>query len=212
MSTEMVALNLGAGQYAQAIEEACIKFGIITPLQKAHFLAQIGHESGGFRVVRESLNYSVDGLMKTFGRHRISAEDCQKYGRTAGRAANQTAIANLVYGGEWGRKNLGNTQPGDGSRFIGRGLKQLTGRANYYAYSMAMYGDDRIVQNPVLLERAPDVAWSAGWFWQRNNLNAFADRDDIEGLTRRVNGGLNGIEDRKLRLAEAKAEFAKQVK
>jgi putative chitinase len=75
--------------------------------------------------------------MKTFGRHRISAADAQKFGRSAGKPADQTAIANLIYGGEWGRTNLGNTQAGDGARYIGRGFVQITGRANYAKYGLA---------------------------------------------------------------------------
>lgn len=197
VSTETVAIKMGASpDIAIAMENACIKFGIVTALQKSHFLGQISVESGGFKTFRESLNYSVDGLMKTFGRHRISEADCRRYGRAPGQPANQEAIANLVYGGAWGRDNLGNTQPGDGWRFIGRGLKQLTGRENYTKYSQAMYGDDRIVRNTVLLERHPDVALSAGWYWQSRGLNRFADANDYDTVTRRVNGGLNGFNDR----------------
>lgn len=197
VSTETVAMKMGASsEIAQALENACIKFGIITAVQKSHFLGQISVESGGFKTFRESLNYSVDGLMKTFGRHRISAADCQKYGRKAGQSANQEGIANAVYGGKWGADNLGNTEAGDGWRFIGRGLKQLTGRENYTKYSQAMYGDDRIIRNTALLERIPDVALSAGWYWQSRGLNKFADANDYETVTRRVNGGMNGYNDR----------------
>ena len=95
------------------------RYEINTPLRQAHFLAQIGHESNGLKSVTESLNYSVDGLLKTFSRSRISEADAKKYGRTATQPANQEMIANTVYGGEWGLKNLGNSQPGDGFKFRG---------------------------------------------------------------------------------------------
>lgn len=104
-----------------------------TPLNHlAYILATPYLETGGkMQPIRENLNYSVDGLLKTFGRHRISEADARRYGRAGGRPANQEAIANIIYGGEWGRVNLGNTQPGDGWRFRGGGLAQITGRANY---------------------------------------------------------------------------------
>lgn len=104
-----------------------------TPLKHlAYILATPYLETGGkMQPIRENLNYSVDGLLKTFGRHRISEADARRYGRAGGRPANQEAIANIIYGGEWGRENLGNTQPGDGWRFRGGGLAQITGRANY---------------------------------------------------------------------------------
>ncbi len=207
MSTELVAARLGAGQYALPLEQACIRYGIVTAMQKSHFLAQIATESAGFTAVRESLNYSVAGLLATFGRHRISRADAERCGRREGHRADQPAIANLVYGGAFGLKNLGNTKPGDGWAFIGRSLKQITGRYNYTKYSMDTYGDLRAVENPEMLETAPDVAFSAGWFWRSRNLNAVADTDDLEAVTRIVNGGLNGLDSRRVWLAKAKFQF-----
>jgi putative chitinase len=169
--------------------------GINTPLRLAHFFAQIEHESGGFKILKESLNYSLSGLLSTFGRHRISVEQAKRFSRTATRRANQIAIANTVYGGEWGLKNLGNTQPNDGSKFIGRGFKQVTGRANYTQLSKDTGID--YVNNPELLLREADAMLSACWFWKKNNCNRFADADDIEGLTRVINGGKNGLEQRR---------------
>lgn len=110
-----------------------------------------------------------------------------------------------------GRADLGNTQPGDGVRFKGRGLIQLTGRANYGTYSQAMYGDDRAVRDPAMVARLPDAALAAGWYWQAKNINALADRDSLDLVTRRINGGLNGLEDRALRLAQAKRLYAAMV-
>ncbi len=101
-----------------------------------------------------------------------------------------------------GRKDLGNTQPGDGSRYRGRGPIQLTGRKNYQLLSDALGVD--FVSHPELLELPVQGARAAGWFWQTNGLNDFADRGDFEGLTRRINGGLNGLEDRTLRWTQAR--------
>ncbi len=111
-----------------------------TPLKHlAYILATPYLETGAkMQPIRENLNYSVDGLLKTFGRHRISEADARKYGRSGGRPANQEAIANIIYGGEWGRKNLGNTQPGDGWKYRGGGLPQVTGRANFRKFGMEL--------------------------------------------------------------------------
>ena len=95
-----------------------------------------------------------------------------------------------------GRKDLGNTQAGDGKKFKGRGLIQITGRSNYEKCSMAIFGDKRLLDHPELLE-APDAAvLSACWFWQSNGLNALADKDDLVRITKRINGGKNGLKDR----------------
>lgn len=103
-----------------------------------------------------------------------------------------------------GRADLGNTQPGDGSRFRGRGLIQITGRANYRACSVALFGDpDRLLFAPEVLERPDFAALSAGWFWDAHNLNQWADLGNFEILTRRINGGLNGYADRHARYVAA---------
>ena len=102
-----------------------------------------------------------------------------------------------------GRKDLGNTQPGDGPKFAGRGLIQVTGRANYLAASKALFGDDRLLKTPELLEQPEWAAESAVWFWSSRNLNALADADRFTDLTKRINGGTNGLEDRKARYRQA---------
>ncbi len=167
VSTETVAERMGAGKYAKALEDVCIRFGITTTLQKAHFLAQVAHESDGFATATEY---------------------------ASGRAYE-------------GRADLGNVKPGDGVRFKGRGLIQLTGRENYAAYSHAMYGDARCVETPEMVAKLPDAALAAGWFWKRKGLNAVADDDDVTAVTRRINGGRNGLEDRIRRLEQAKRLF-----
>lgn len=98
-----------------------------------------------------------------------------------------------------GRKDLGNTQPGDGAKFCGRGLIQVTGRANYGKASQALFGDDRLLKNPELLEQPEWAAKSAVWYWSTRNLNALADADRFTDITRAINGGTNGLEDRKAR-------------
>lgn len=169
-------------------------YEITTPRRMAGFLSQISHESARLSQLEESLNYSVNGLLKTFGRHRISEADARKYGRAPGRPADQEAIANILYGGSWGARNLGNVMPGDGWRFRGRGLKQLTGRDNYRRCGLAL-GED-FVMHPDRLLMPVNAALSAGWFWQRNGLNELADRGDVRAMTRVVNGGANGLAER----------------
>lgn len=117
-----------------------------------------------------------------------------------------------------GREDLGNTQPGDGFRFRGRGGIQLTGRDNYASFSQAIYGDDRAVRDPDMVARLPDAALAAGFFWHRDGINASADRDDVLAVSRAVNLGSptsrgmpNGLDDRKARLKLAKAQYAKLV-
>lgn len=183
--------------------DAAEQFGISTNLRKAHWLAQMAHESKGFAVTREGLNYSVESLLSLFGRHRISEADAMKYGRSKDHSANQPVLANLLYGGEFGRKNLGNTEPGDGWRYRGRGFKQLTGRANYAACGAGL--GMPLLAEPERLEEPEGASLSAGWFWKANGLNALADKDDIEGITRRINGGLIGLAERKAWLAKFKA-------
>lgn len=204
-TTEMVADLMGAGHYSEPLESACAQWGIVTVDQKSSFLGQVFVESGGFGSVMENLNYSVDALLSLFGRHRISEADARKFGRAPGQAANQFEIANRIYGGEWGANNLGNTEPGDGWRFRGRGLKQITGRTNYLACSMALFGDDRLLQNPDLLCELPWAATSAGWYWNWRKINAAVP--DNRAVTKLVNGGYNGLAERVAATEKARKLF-----
>ena len=181
-------------------------YAITSQRRMAGFLSQISHESAQLSRLSESLNYSVDGLMRTFGRHRISAADCRRLGRAAGRPAQQDAIANAVYGGRWGLENLGNSEPGDGWRFRGRGLKQLTGRDNYARCGFAI-GED-FLSNPDRLLMPVNAALSAGWFWASHRLNEIADRGDVAAMTRVVNGGANGLAERTALFGQALGVFA----
>lgn len=179
------------------------------PLRLAHFLAQAHVETGGFRLLVENLNYTPDGLIKTFNRSsvRISLADAQRLGRKPGEGplgrARQEEIANLVYGGVFGISELGNDQPGDGWRYRGRGIKQTTGRFNYTQFEdVTGVG---VVANPDLLGD-PDTGVDAGCvFWDVKRCNAIADRDDIRAVTLTVNGGTNGLPERTAALGRAKA-------
>lgn len=181
--------------FAAPLEAACARFGIDTPARKAMFLAQVTHESAGFSMLSESLNYAAEKLVPRFGAHRISEADAQRLGRRDGQRADPAGIANIVYGGEWGRLHLGNTQPGDGWRYRGRGLIQLTGRQAYQRAGQALGLD--LVGNPDLLLTPGPAALSAAWFWDWKDLNRFADTGQIAECTRRINGGQNGIDDRR---------------
>jgi putative chitinase len=151
----------------------------------ASFLAQVAHESGGFIFTKENLNYSADGLQKVFGKYFPDAATANAYAR------QPEKIANRVYANRMGN---GDEASGDGYKFCGRGLIQLTGRDNYTKYAAAVKRelDDAVAY----LETPAGAASSAGWFWDVNKLNEFADKDNIIGMTKRINGGTNGIDDR----------------
>lgn len=182
--------------YMPHLLAAMKRWDITTELRICHFLAQMAVESGVFTTVVESLNYREDKLIPLFGSRRISLADAHKYGRSIDgkRKANQEALANILYGGKWGLVNLGNSQPGDGWKYRGRGLKQITGRVNYIAVSGVLFDDDRLLANPNLLEKPEYAAMSAGAYWDSRDLNHLADEDDVETITLKVNGGTNGLE------------------
>ena len=170
------------------------KYQINTPLRLAHFLAQCGHESGGFKAVRENLNYSVEGLVKIFPKYFPTVESAKDYSR------NPEKIANKVYGGRMGN---GDEASGDGFKFRGRGYIQLTGKLNYSAFDGAVADD--ILKDPDLVATKYPLL-SAGWFWGKNNLNALADKGALDGdvtaITKRVNGGTLGLADRQKHFKE----------
>jgi len=189
-----------ADKWYPHITSAMKEFGIDTPKRQAYFIGQIGTESNGFTQVKESLNYSVEGL-KIFGTRLTDAQRRQlgrKPGESALSAERQAAIANLGYGGRYG-----NNLNGDGWKYRGRGLKQVTFRANYEACGKALKLP--LTDNPDLLLQDANAARSAGWFWKANNCNQYADKGDVVGLTRVVNGGSNGLADRKERTQRAES-------
>ena len=163
------------------------KFEINTALRLAHFLAQCGHESGGFKLVKENLNYSGKGLLATFPKY-FTTETAVLYERKAEK------IANMVYANRMGN---GDKTSGDGYRFRGRGFIQLTGHDNYAAFGKAI-GED-ILASPDLVATKYPLA-SAAWFWNKNKINVIADggatSEVVAKVTRRVNGGVIGLDDR----------------
>lgn len=210
-TVEEVMLATGANiasatLYLPFIQGTCKAYDITTPKRVAAFLSQIGHESGGLRSTTESLNYSAEALVTMFGRHRISIEQANQYGRTKDKPADQETLANILYGGDWGKRNLGNTQPGDGWKFRGRGLKQLTGRHNALWCGNAL--KENFIDYPERLLMPVNAALSAGWFWDTNELNKLADAGETVALTRKVNGGLNGLKERTALYTKALEMFA----
>lgn len=189
-----------AARWFPHITAAMNEFGITAGLDKAMFIAQVGHESAGFSAMVENFNYTPAALLTTFGR-RVSNYQAGMLGRANGRPAKQEAIANLVYGGEWGKKNLGNQVAGDGWKYRGRGLKQVTGLSNYRNCGQALKLD--LVTQPDLLEQDEYAARSAAWFYASSGC--LLHSGDIERVTLIINGGRNGIDDRRSRYAKAKA-------
>lgn len=180
-------------KWVQATQDACYRWGIDTIREVASFLANINVESAGLTQLTENLNYSTDALISKFGRHRISVVDAQRYGRNAEHPANQEMLANILYGGEFGRENLGNTQPGDGWKHRGYGPKQVTGRANQQAFADAM--GIALEEVPAYLRTPEGGMMSAGWFWQSHNLDAKAATPGVEDDRRAINGGTFGLAD-----------------
>ena len=155
------------------------------------FLANILHESAMLNRVAENLNYSADALISLFGRHRISTEDAQRYGRTDSHPAQLVEVANCLYGGAWGAKNLGNTQPGDPWMFRGSGLIQVTGRSNF-EYLERLTGLP-LVKNPDMLRRpGPEALAVAVHWWEGRVPDAVIG--DVVKTRRAVNGGTMGLE------------------
>lgn len=192
--------------WAEALAPAMARRGITGPVRSAAFLAQIGHESAGLSRLVESLDYAAERLVPVFGAHRITPAQAAALGRKLGRPAQQEAIANLVYGGAWGRLQLGNIQLDDGWRFRGRGAIQVTGRANYTACAEAL--GVPLPELPAYLETPRGAAEAAAWFWERSGCNALADAGDLAALTRRINGGLTGLADRESLYAQARTLLA----
>ena len=174
--------------WVNAMNEVFPEYGIDTPQRIAAFIAQCGHESGGWRVFSENLNYSAKALNAVFGKYFARAgRDAEEYHR------QPEKIANVVYAN---RMDNGDTDSGDGWRFRGRGPIQLTGRANYTKFSE--WADlPEVLENPDIVAEDKEVALkSALFYWDTNNLNKYSDAGDIKTLTKRINGGYIGLEDR----------------
>jgi putative chitinase len=173
--------------------------GIVSQLEKAHFTAQLGHESSGFKRLTENLNYSAERLGAVFPKYFPTVAEQRKY------AYNPVMIANRVYADRIGN---GGPESGDGWKYRGRGFLQLTGRANYSDASKALFDDEEVLlNNPDLAAEPATAARIAVFFWNKKNIRPLAMADDIEGVTRKVNGALNGLDDRKDWLRRTKRAF-----
>ena len=187
MLKEMGVSSHDAEQYIHHLEEALPKYGIAdSRLRLAHFFAQVLHESGCMRFDTENLNYSSEALRKLFGKYFKTKAEADAYAR------QPEKIANRVYANRMG--NRGETS-GDGWKYRGRGLIQLTGRTNYRAFA-EWVGDQAVMNEPDRVSSEYAVQ-SAVFFWDKNNLNRFADEDDVVGLTHKINGGENGLAHRR---------------
>jgi putative chitinase len=182
LESQLLALGI-EGKWFEPLQETFEKYQINTPKRQACFIGQCMHESGGFKFLKENLNYSAKALMATWPSRFPDMDMAEKFAR------QPEMIANKVYSGR-----MGNTEDGEGAKFIGRGLIQLTGKDNYRAFGEAI-GED-LVSNPQLVEQPRYAALSAGWFWNKRGLNALADVMDVETMSRRINGGTIGITDR----------------
>lgn len=190
-------LGVDDSELAELMAEYCPRFCVDTEERVACFIGQLWVESR-LKVGDESFNYDKLALLRLF-KGRISPEQAKEYGRSAKHPANEESIANTIYGGEWGRKNLGNCSEGDGYRFRGRGYIQVTGRANYAKLdSILKWG---LVNNPELLLEKGNALVTALVFWHTTNrlgtsLNDLADVMDVRRISLVVNGGLHGMDDR----------------
>jgi putative chitinase len=189
LEAQLLALGI-EGKWLEPLKETFEKYQINTPKRQACFIGQCMHESGGFKFLKENLNYSAKALMATWPSRFPDMDMAEKYER------QPEKIANKVYSGR-----MGNTEDGDGAKYIGRGLIQLTGKDNYMAFGEAI-GED-LVSNPQLVEQPRYAALSAGWFWNKRGLNALADAMDVTTMTVRINGGRIGIDDRIAKINKA---------
>lgn len=190
---EMGVSHQDALQYIDDLEMELPKYGIAeSRLRLAHFFAQVMHESGSMRYDTENLNYSAKALRSVFPKYFKTKKQAEKYAR------QPEMIANRVYANRMGN---GNEQSGDGWKYRGRGLIQLTGKNNYRAFSKWV-GDKKIMKDPDLVASTYAVH-SAVFYWEKNSLNKLADKDDISNLTKKINGGHNGLAHRKELLHKA---------
>ncbi len=190
---QLIPGNPYLDQWCEALNEILPEYGINTPQRVAAFIAQCAHESGGFKFLKENLNYRAVSLRKTFPKYFPDDAIAAAY------ANKPQMIANRVYANRMGN---GDEASGDGFRYCGRGLIQLTGRDNYAFFAGSL--DIPIEEAAEYLETFEGAVQSACWFWETNNLNQWADKDDILTLTKRINGGTIGLEDRKKHYEHAK--------
>ena len=185
---QLIPGNPYINEWHEALEQLLPDYEINTPQRIAAFIAQCAHESGGFRAIKENLNYKAATLRKIFPKYFPTDELAAAY---ANMPNKQEAIANRVYANRMGN---GDEQSGDGYRYCGRGLIQLTGKNNYQAFADSI--ETTVEDASEYLATFEGAAQSACWFWESNRLNRFADVGDIKGLTKAINGGFIGLDDR----------------
>jgi putative chitinase len=196
---QIIPKNPYIDQWCSALNQLLPDYGIDTPQRVAAFLAQCAHESGNFVFLKENLNYRAASLRKIFPKYFPTDALAEQYASLPNKAE---AIANRIYANRMGN---GPEESGDGYRYCGRGLIQLTGRNNYEAFGDSIESTPEEVS--AYLETFEGAVQSACWFWETNNLNQFADTDDIKTMTRRINGGFIGLEDRIKHYEHAKHVF-----
>jgi len=180
---KLAKLHIGP-QWVDALNATFERFDISTPLRQAAFIGQCSHECGNFRILEENLNYRAEALMKLWPK-RFDAAKAQMCAR------NPKLIATTVYSNRMGNRDEAS---GDAARFIGRGCIQLTGASNYYHAGQAL-GVDFLMQ-PELVATPQYAALTAGWFWDTQKLNQYADARDFKTMTKKINGGFIGLDDR----------------
>ena len=182
---QLIPGNQYISHWYEALSEILPEYDINTPPRVAAFIAQCAHESGGFKFLKENLNYKAASLRKVFPKYFPTDELAQAYEK------KPEKIANRIYGGRMGN---GPEDSGDGFRYCGRGLIQLTGKENYSWFAASL--EIPVEEASEYLETFEGAVQSACWFWETNNLNQWADKGDILTLTKRINGGTIGLEDR----------------
>ena len=190
-SDQLTRLHIGT-QWVEPLNETFERFNINTPKQQAAFIGQCSHECGNFTKLEEGLSYAADRLMKIWPRRFPNMEIAQRYAR------NPKALANNVYANRMGNRDEAS---GDGYRFRGRGCIQTTGHSAYFHAGQALGAD--FVMQPDLVAMPKYAALTAGFFWNTHKLNAFADSQDYVTMTKRINGGTIGLDDRKAHIAHA---------
>ncbi len=183
--SQIITNNQYVSDWFEALNTLLPDYDINTVPRVAAFVAQCAHESGGFKMLKENLNYRAVTLRKIFPKYFPTDELAAQY------AGKQELIANKVYGNRMGN---GDESSGDGFRYCGRGLIQLTGKNNYMAFAESI--ETPVEEIPEFLGTFEGAVQSACWFWETNNLNQWADAGDILTLTKRINGGTIGLEDR----------------
>ena len=184
--SQLQALGIDT-KWLEPLNDTFAKYGINSINRQACFIAQCMHESMGFKLLEENLHYSANALMRTWPSRFPDEDTAEKY------ANNPEKIANKVYGGR-----MGNVEDGDGWKYHGRGLIQLTGKDNYANCGSSL--DVDLLSNPEWVATPEYASLSAGWFWNKKGLNDLADTMDIETMTKRINGGTLGIDDRKAKI------------